>query len=93
MSRRAQLRAANERIVKKAAELRFASRVPLFCECDDPDCQQTFLISLDDYHQAVAGGGVLTVPDHPVDNAETGLQNTDYWVRHRRGNGDTRSFG
>jgi len=95
VNRSARVRVLNERIAQKAAEHRFVSRVPLLCECDEPECRETFLIGLDDYHQVAASGGVLTVPGHRVDGAATGFQNGDYWVQHRqgKGNGDTRSFG
>jgi hypothetical protein len=45
----ASARAANERIVERAKQLRFVSRIPLICECDDPDCRDIIPVTLDEY--------------------------------------------
>ena len=59
-------RAANERIIQRAARLRFTARVPVMCECSDPSCYEIFPIALDEYWRLRSGGGYLVAPAHTV---------------------------
>jgi hypothetical protein len=55
-SRPLRVREANERMAKTATRLRFVSRVPFLCECDDhPDCSELVLLTLEDYDAAKVG--------------------------------------
>jgi len=55
-------RKANDHLAKTAARLRFVSRVPFLCECDDPGCSELVLFSVEDYYAAKAQA--ITAPDH-----------------------------
>jgi hypothetical protein len=86
-----QVRVSNERLAAKAEQFRFVSRIPMRCECDEPDCQAAVSITLDEYRDARLGGGVLTAPGHLADGVEPWIADGAYWVqRHRRANGDAR---
>jgi len=61
--RRNAIRAANDRVARRARSLRFASRVPMRCECDDPGCQGLVLVSLEDFHR-LRGSGVAVIAGH-----------------------------
>jgi hypothetical protein len=58
------IRTANEGIAAKAAALHFVSRVPMLCECDEPDCRELVLLTLADYRQAREQHEFLTAPGH-----------------------------
>jgi hypothetical protein len=45
-------RASNDRVAQAAYQLRFVSRVPFLCECDDPSCDEIVLLELDEYEHA-----------------------------------------
>ena len=64
ISRRNAVRAANNRVAARAKSLRFASRVPMRCECDDPGCQALIPISLEDFHRLRSSGGAVIVEGH-----------------------------
>src|SRR6476469_8178397 len=55
-------RTANDHLAKTAARLRFVSRVPFLCECDDPGCSEFVLLSVEDYYLATAQP--ITAPGH-----------------------------
>jgi hypothetical protein len=40
------------RVARSALRLHVVSRVPFFCECDDPDCRELVLFSHADYREA-----------------------------------------
>jgi hypothetical protein len=73
---------ANERIVEQAVLLRFVSRLPLYCECGDRDCDELVLIELDGYRDAVEHGCYLTAVGHAVRGAQPQRKEAGYWV-HR----------
>jgi hypothetical protein len=73
---------ANERIAVKAARLEFVSRLPLHCECSNPDCDALVLVDHDAYRKAAEHGYYLTSPGHGVTAAEVCDQQEGYWV-HR----------
>jgi len=84
-----QVRVSNERLAAKAEQYRFVSRIPMRCECDEPDCRATVSITLDEYRDVRRDGGVLTAPGHLADGAEPWITEGDYWIqRHRRTDGD-----
>ncbi|HZT86282.1 MAG TPA: hypothetical protein VE984_12835 [Gaiellaceae bacterium] len=93
--REMEARKANDRIAAKAEQLRFVSRVPMLCECSDPDCRTVVLISLDDYRHVREDDSFLTAPGHPAEGAELERRTQDYDV-HRvadrdESDGDRRS--
>jgi len=56
--------ASNDHVAARAQALRFASRVPMRCECEDPACQALILVSLDDFHRLRASGAALLADGH-----------------------------
>ena len=91
MSKSTQVRVSNERLAAKAEQYRFVSRIPMRCECGEPECQAAVSITLDQYRDVRRAGGVLTAPGHLADGAEPWIAEGDYWVqRHRRTNGEAR---
>jgi hypothetical protein len=42
-------------MAKTATRLRFVSRVPFLCDCDNPDCSELVLLRLEDYDAAKVG--------------------------------------
>lgn len=84
VSKSAVARARNRRLVEKANLYRFVSRLPLLCECDDPQCEATLLVGFDDYRRAERAGALLTVPGHLVLDAESGPHGPEYWIYHPR---------
>jgi hypothetical protein len=84
VSRSQEAQSANERLANKAEQFRFVSRIPMWCECDDPDCRTMVLISVDEYRDARAAMSLVTAPEHVVDNADLHLRDTEYWVQRRR---------
>jgi len=74
---------ANDRIVEKAVRLRFASRLPLHCECSDPNCDAVVLIELDAYRSSAEDGAFLTAPGHSVAGAKVHREEEGYWVYRR----------
>lgn len=90
-----QVRAANDAIADKAAQLRFVSRVPMRCECGDPDCRSLVMIALPDYRTIVeAADTILTASGHGADGTELLNATPGYDVRRTsrpNGNGNRRS--
>jgi len=78
VSRPEDARHSNHRIADRAERFRFVSRVPMLCECSDPDCQRLFLIELAAYRK-VPPGCFLTVPGHSVDEHEPTTRTDEYW--------------
>jgi hypothetical protein len=77
-----EIRAGNERIAERAKQLRFVSRVPMLCECDDPACNQIVLIRLDAYEQVRRDRRrYLTAPDHTLDGATVEAKTDAYWLQ------------
>ena len=63
-------RHSNDRIAEKAVQYRFVSRIPMLCECGDPDCERIVLIELDAYRQLRREpSATLTAPGHAVQAA------------------------
>jgi len=83
LSRSESARHSNEHIAAKAEGLRFVARVPMLCECDDGDCQQIFLITLEAYREARRVADFLTVPGHVVGSADAQIGTNDYWLQRR----------
>ena len=89
MGKSTHVRVSNDRLAAKAEQYRFVSRIPMRCECDDPECQAAVAITLDQYRDARSGGGVLTAPGHIAAGADLWISEGGYWVqRHRRASGD-----
>lgn len=76
--------AANERLAHAAEELKFVSRIPMFCECDADRCQALALITLDDYRQARERHHLLTAPGHRITGAEPVTRSSDVWIHRER---------
>lgn len=75
-------RDANRRIAESAHRLQFVSRMPLFCECDDPDCNALVLITRDEFDSIDDDSHVrLTAPGHTVDSASHGDKAPGYWLQ------------
>ena len=64
LMRTSAVRASNDHIARRAEALRFTSRVPLLCECDDPGCQALILVSLDDFRRLRRRGDAVITGDH-----------------------------
>ena len=63
-------RKANDRIARKAEQLRFVSRVPMLCECSDPACRTIVMISLEDYYEIrLTEDSFLTAQGHTAEGA------------------------
>jgi hypothetical protein len=75
---------ANERIADKAVRLRFVSRLPLHCECSDPNCDELILIEPAAYRAAVEDGCFLTAPGHGVLGGSVREKQPGYWVQLRQ---------
>ena len=65
------VRASNDRIAARAAELRFTSRVPMLCECHDPGCRAIVPVSLDDFYALRQRGGVVLADTHSSGRLES----------------------
>lgn len=63
-SRAYAVREGNEEIAARAAALRFVSRVPMLCECDDSGCRELVLVTLSDYRRARKEREFFTAPGH-----------------------------
>jgi hypothetical protein len=69
-TRRREARRANDRIADKAERLRFVSRVPMLCECGDPDCHTVVMVSLEEYHAIRRDSeAFLTAPGHSAEDS------------------------
>ena len=78
-------RKANDRIARKAEQLRFVSRVPMLCECGTPGCGTIVMVYLGDYYEVrLTEDAFITAPGHAVEEAELESCNRDYDV-HRSG--------
>jgi hypothetical protein len=79
-----EVRAGNDRIAERAAQLRFVSRVPMLCECHDPTCSQMVLIGLEEYGKLRAERRCyLTAPDHRLAGATVDSMQPGYWLQRR----------
>jgi len=58
-TRTSAVRASNDHIAARAEALHFMSRVPLLCECEDPECGALVLVSLDDFGRLRRTGGAV----------------------------------
>jgi hypothetical protein len=56
------VRESNDRVAQAAVRLRFFSRVPFLCECNDPSCNELVLLRLDEYDQVRPAP--MTAPGH-----------------------------
>jgi hypothetical protein len=75
-------RDANRRIAHSAERLQFVSRMPLFCECDDPRCLALVLMARDEFARIEADWHVrLTAPGHRVDGAAGMDEAPGYWLQ------------
>ena len=90
-------RKANDRIARKAEQLRFVSRVPMLCECSAPDCRTVVMVALDDYREIRrTEDSFITAPGHNAEGAALESQAETYEIHRasRRscdGEGDRRS--
>lgn len=88
-------RQANDRIAKKAEQMRFVSRVPMLCECSDSNCRTVVMIRLEDYYEIRCDeAALLTAPGHSVEESHLESETPGYDVRHddsRRGRDQLRS--
>ena len=80
LSRSEEVRCSNEHIAERAAQLHFVSRVPMLCECSDPNCQTIVLISLDRWEE-LRGSGFLTAPNHRIGHATLAARDDGYWLQ------------
>jgi hypothetical protein len=80
LSRSEEVRSSNDRIAERARRLRFVSRVPMLCECSDPQCGSIVLLGLERYGE-LRESGFFTAPDHAVEDAEPALREAGYWVQ------------
>ena len=87
LSRPETARYSNDRIAEQAARYRFVSRVPMLCECSDPDCEQLVLIRLEEYRELRRDETFLTAPGHTLADGIRELAGTDYWIQRRRRSG------
>ena len=63
-------RKANDRIARKAEQLRFVSRVPMLCECSDPVCRTIVMVSLEDFYEIrLTEDSFITAPGHTAGGA------------------------
>lgn len=77
--------AANERLAQAAEALHFVSRVPMFCECADPNCQALVLIGLARYQDVRRDPHLhLTAPQHRIPGAEPSERDAECWIQRRR---------
>ena len=77
-------RAANDRIAAVAERLRFVSRVPMVCECSDPDCKSLILIELGLCRRNRRDSDAfLTIPAHRVEGGRTTERADGYWLQQR----------
>jgi hypothetical protein len=84
VSRPEDARRANDRIAERAEVLRVVSRVPMLCECSDPDCEALFLISLDAYAAARDDPWIyLTAPEHKIEGGAPSDRSDGYWLQLR----------
>ena len=79
ISRGNAVRAANDRVAQRAKSLRFASRVPMRCECNDPGCQALIPVSLEDFHRLRASGVAVIAEDHEPFAAPRNHPRTAHW--------------
>ena len=87
-------RAGNDRVADKAEQLRFLSRVPMLCECEDPNCRAVVMIALSEYREIRRQPDlILTAPGH--DAAGEPLRTTPTYDVRRAGpeNGDGNGHG
>ena len=56
-------RHSNDRVAARAAALRFVSRVPFLCECDD-SCTSIVLLTLAGYRAICGNGDDVLAPGH-----------------------------
>ena len=84
LSRSEEVRSSNEHIADQAERLRFVSRVPMLCECDNQRCQAIILVGLHRYHE-LRDSGFITAPDHTIDKAEPALREDGYWLQRSPG--------
>jgi len=61
------MRGLNERIAETAERYGLVSRIPMHCECNDPNCGDLVLIDLNHYNVEHKDGGYLTVANHTAD--------------------------
>lgn len=79
-------RRSNDRIADQAARYHFVSRVPMLCECGDPDCEQLVLIGLDAYRELRRDRlAFLTAPGHRIADSKWERDGSDYWLQRRSG--------
>ena len=91
-------RKANDRIARKAEQLRFVSRVPMLCECSAPDCRTVVMVALADYYEIrQTEDSFITARGHDAEGAALASEGGNYEVhrasRRSRGedDGDRRS--
>jgi hypothetical protein len=77
-------REANERIAQAAERHRFVARMPLFCECDEPECRELVLISRERFDQIRREPGLyVTAPGHRPEHSQRAASEPDYWLVRR----------
>jgi hypothetical protein len=88
-------RTRNDRIARKAEQLRFVSRVPMLCECSASGCRTIVMVSLGDYYEIrLTEDTFITAPGHHAEDAVLQSRTENYEVqrtgRGRDENGDSR---
>jgi hypothetical protein len=59
VTRQQHVREANVRVIDQAERLGIESRLPLLCECEDPECREYILLRPEDYRSERAHSLVL----------------------------------
>lgn len=90
LSRSEEVRRSNDHIAARAVQFRFVSRVPMLCECSNPQCQEFVLIQLDRWEE-LEKQGFLTAPNHRVEQATLEIDENDYWVQRPTASSDPRN--
>jgi hypothetical protein len=79
-------RDANEHIEKRRQELELVEAGPYLCECEEPSCTQTLLLSPAEYERVRSDSQLfLIAPDHRTTCASIVERNDGYWVVRKEG--------
>jgi hypothetical protein len=79
-------RDANELLDERRRALEIDDSVPYLCECEDPGCTQTVVLSPDEYERARSDARTfLVAPGHETDGARTVERNERYWIVLKQG--------
>ena len=78
------VQAANNRIADRADRLQFLARIPMLCECEDPDCSDLIPLNREEYLRVRSNPShFLTRPSHQLTGAQPVAKDERYWVQRR----------